>query len=502
MPTSKGWAVGGIGVALIASGRLFGSRPSEQLGFALIVLVLIACAVALLRRHELVVTRDVVPLRARAEQPVQVSLRIINRGRPVPSVLLVEDHVPSELSGSARFAFGELEGEGRREASYSMRPSRRGRYLIGPTWISFLDPFGLARTKRRIADPSTMLVHPRVEPLSPPRDVGQLRSSAASALSQPAVARGEDFYTLRDYVEGDDLRRVHWSSTAKRDRYMIRQEETPWHTKATIVLDDRGSRPPELFERVVEAAASLADLYHRSGYSFQLLCASRRGVGFGRGSHHLTRCLDLLGLLKAKEQLILRQALGPAAEAVALQFLDDLGQASILGVPRQDHRLQHIRIVGKLVRRHRHDRMRPYSPAPGDNGIEADSLGRGSARLRRNARPTRFMDPPPVQPVEQRRQLSGRQPHHSILHLRPAELAILQPLRIEAHAGAVPEDQLDPIRALGTEDIDRTAEGIGVHRLAHQRGQTLRPLAEVHRLRRHHAGDGPARAASASGRRT
>src|SRR5690606_31967097 len=56
-----------------------------------------------------------------------------------------------------------------------------------------------------------------------------------------------------------------------------------------------------------------------------------------------------------------------------------------------------------------------------------------------------------------------------------------------------PEDQLDPIRALGTEDIDRTAERIGAHRVAHQRGQPLRAFAEVHRLRRHHDLDGTRR---------
>lgn len=174
--------------------------------------------------------------------------------------------------------------------------------------------------------------------------------------------------------------------------------------------------------------------------------ACRRRGPLGR---FLAGRLDLFGLFEPQQQLALRQALGPATEAVTLQFLDDLCQASILNVSRQDHRLQHIRIVGKLVRRHRHDRMRPYSAAADDSGIEADSLGRGSVRLNRNADPAGFMDPPPVETFEQRRQLCGRQPHHAVLHFRPTELAILQALGIKADAGAVPEDQLDPIRALG-----------------------------------------------------
>lgn len=124
------------------------------------------------------------------------------------------------------------------------------------------------------------------------------------------------------------------------------------------------------------------------------LCGAFPACGrIGTFGRLLAGGLDLLGLLKAKEELTLRQAFGPAAEAVALQFLDDLDQPRILDVARQDHCLQRIRIVGKLVRRHRHEQITPYSPAPGDSGIQADSLGRGSTRLRRSARPAGFMDP-------------------------------------------------------------------------------------------------------------
>ena len=72
--------------------------------------------------------------------------------------------------------------------------------------------------------------------------------------------------------------------------------------------------------------------------------------------------LDLLGLFEPQQHLILGERLGTAAEAVTLQFLDDLDQPGILDVARQDHRLQRVRIVGKLVSRHRHERIRPYSP--------------------------------------------------------------------------------------------------------------------------------------------
>ena len=113
--------------------------------------------------------------------------------------------------------------------------------------------------------------------------------------------------------------------------------------------------------------------------------------------------LDLLGFFQTQQKLVFRQRFGTTAKTVPLQFLDDLVETSVLNIPRQDHRLQRIRIVGKLVRRHRHDRTRPYLPLPGDNGIPSDSLRRGSAGLDGNACPPRFMDPPPVEPFKQRR---------------------------------------------------------------------------------------------------
>jgi hypothetical protein len=85
------------------------------------------------------------------------------------------------------------------------------------------------------------------------------------------------------------------------------------------------------------------------------LCRAR--PMFGRSSLFLlflSRRLDLFGFLEPQQQLVLRQRLGPSAEAVTLQFLDDLVQPGILDITRQDHRLQRVRVVGKLVCARRH----------------------------------------------------------------------------------------------------------------------------------------------------
>ncbi|MFN2587394.1 MAG: DUF58 domain-containing protein [Actinomycetota bacterium] len=299
MLTLRGWSVAFTGVALLAVARIFGAAPVEQFGFALLVLPLIALGVVRLGKHDLEVTRRTAPERVRAGGKVRVTLQIRNRGRGPAPLLLLEDRVPADVAGRARFALHGVEPRGRRVASYELRPPRRGRYEVGPLTLTSTDPFGLARLGSAVAPRSSILVHPRVEPLALPRDLGDRRSLAVSALRQPIGAQGEEFYTLREYNEGEDLRKVHWPATAKRGRYMIRQEETPWHTRATVLFDDRtaahdGIGDAHSFERVIEATASIVDLYHRSGYTYRVTGASAPGLQASKGSAHFNRALDLL----------------------------------------------------------------------------------------------------------------------------------------------------------------------------------------------------------------
>ena len=301
MPTARGWLVATIGLLLCIASRAFGAEALGQVGLALIILVISALIVVRLGRHELVITRRITPERAVAENLVTTTLELNNSGLGAAPLVLIEDRLPAVLRTRARFAFSGIEPRGRREATYNFRPSRRGLYEIGPVEMSCVDPFSLARTRRIAGDKGALLVYPKIEQLVLPRDLGERRSLSVSALRQPTGATGEDFYTLREYVEGDDLRKIHWPSTAKRQRYMIRQEETPWHNRATIVLDDRQSAyEGDSFENAVEAAASLVDLYHRSGYTFRLTGAHHPGSASNRGAAHRSQCLDHLATVTKK----------------------------------------------------------------------------------------------------------------------------------------------------------------------------------------------------------
>ena len=360
MPTLRGWLVAATGVAVLLCGVGFGALAVQQLGFALVALLGIALLVVRRGRFSLAATRTVTPRRARPSQAVEIELAISNRGRGAAPLLLLEDHLPPGLSGSGRFALQGIEPSGDRTASIPLRPARRGRYAIGPLEISVVDPFGLARVTRRAVDTDDLLVHPKIEPLMLPRDLGERRSMSTSALRQLTGARGEDFYTLREYVEGDDLRRVHWSSTAKRGRYMIRQEETPWHTRATVILDDRpaahdGVGGGSSFERAVGAAASLVDLYYRSGYGFSLGTAHGHGIAGSRGTEHYNRCLDFLATVEppratpGDDALLLRLQeveRGATTEAAFVLVTGSLAASEAVAVARCARRFRQVTVVG------------------------------------------------------------------------------------------------------------------------------------------------------------
>jgi hypothetical protein len=89
--------------------------------------------------------------------------------------------------------------------------------------------------------------------------------------AKPAYSQqgGDDFFTLREYQPGDDLRRVHWPSTAKRDQLLIRQLEVPWQSRALVLLDQRAAvyASAEAFEHGVRGAASVIRHLYRAGFS-------------------------------------------------------------------------------------------------------------------------------------------------------------------------------------------------------------------------------------------
>jgi uncharacterized protein (DUF58 family) len=177
-------------------------------------------------------------------------------------VLLAEDRVPYALGSPPRFVLDEMPGGQHAAVTYSLRAELRGRYPIGPLRLRVADPFGMCELTRSFTAADHVMVVPRLWPLAA-MSGGGTWGGAGDSLARAAAVSGEDDIATREYREGDDLRRVHWRSTAKRGELMVRREEQPRQMRASVLLDTRarghrGDGPASSFEWAVSAAASVA----------------------------------------------------------------------------------------------------------------------------------------------------------------------------------------------------------------------------------------------------
>lgn len=304
MPTRRGWAVAAAGAGLVLTARALGVRELYEVGAGLIVLVLAAMWSARRGNREVRLERTIAPGRLSPGMPATVEVTFTNAGRGKSAPLQFSEVVPPALGRSIRLAIAPIEPRGRRTSSYEIVPARRGRYAVGPGRIAATDPFGLAWVSGEGLGTSPLTVYPTVETLSGLL-VPTLQMTAGSPRPAAPTAHGEDFFTMREYQPGDDLKKVHWRSTARLGRLMIRQEEHRALGRATVVVDDRGAvhasipgRPD--FERVVESAASLVNLFVRHEFAVRLLFASGPPGSpedrFGKGQEHERRLLERLAV--------------------------------------------------------------------------------------------------------------------------------------------------------------------------------------------------------------
>ncbi|MGH8948734.1 MAG: DUF58 domain-containing protein, partial [Acidimicrobiia bacterium] len=228
MPTLRGWALSGAGLALLVLWYALGEVELLLTG----VFLLLAQAVALIhvrrRRPSVEVNRRLGSSTVHDGETTTVTLLIENTSRHGVSRLAIEDDV--NRLGVAVFEVARLKGKESATATYRVTCRPRGVYRVGPTMVRMSDPLGLAETSEWTGPADRIVVYPAVEELS---DFPIVRGQdPAMQASRPEHARrgGEDFYTLREYQQGDDLRRVHWPSSARTDELMIRQLETPWQS--------------------------------------------------------------------------------------------------------------------------------------------------------------------------------------------------------------------------------------------------------------------------------
>jgi uncharacterized protein (DUF58 family) len=282
--TRRGWTLLGACLGLLVAGRILGSVELSVLATG--GLALLAVAVLWVRRRHLdvVARRDVRPSRLHVGGDGRVDLALANHGVRRTPQLAVTD-VFDDGRRAARFLLPPLPPGEQARAAYRIPTSRRGRFQVGPLAVSVTDPFGLARRTWPLGTFDDVIVCPRLHDILAPRQPGGRLVAAVESVRARALASesGEEFLTLRAYELGDDLRRIHWRSTARTGDLMVRQDEAQWRARAVVVLDVRPDAHDQAsFELAVEATASVVERLTRMRRRVEVLTSSGQRLG---GTH-------------------------------------------------------------------------------------------------------------------------------------------------------------------------------------------------------------------------
>ncbi|MBM6404129.1 DUF58 domain-containing protein [Phycicoccus sp. CSK15P-2] len=296
--TTRGASFTGCGLALVGSGMLLGQPDVTRVGVLLVTLV--AVSLVVVRRHglHLQVSRDVEPGRVVMDERSLVTVRIHNGEASPAPVLMAEDSIDYALGDRPRFVLPSLRPGTSREVQYTVRSHSRGVHHIGPLRVRVRDPFGLTLRTASVSGQTEIIVLPRVVPLSAGQSLGSGIGSEG-AIPHMVALHGEDDQTIREYRDGDDLRRIHWPATARTGALMVRQEDRPAKRRAVVLLDTRaighgGTGRASSLEWSITTVASLVAHLVDGAHAVHLLVPD---PGSDRGTRHddtLDGALDAL----------------------------------------------------------------------------------------------------------------------------------------------------------------------------------------------------------------
>ena len=325
--------------ASLAAAVVTGRSLFYSLLYLWLLLIVVAAVWAWTSLGQVRLSRQTHTLRAQAGQLFEERLALHNEGRWSKLWLEVRDH--SELPGhEASRVIGALGA--RQERAWIVRTLclRRGRFRLGPVTLTSGDPFGLFQVSRRVAYTANVVVYPVTVNL-PEFSLPLGLLSGGDALRRRTHYVTANASTVRDYEPGDSFNRIHWRSTARRDRLMVKEFELDPQADVWLFLDgDRSaqaSRPaPQLVYKVsdrwwealdqlhhssvlphsteeygVSVAASLAQYFARRDRAVGLVAfgKTREVIQPDRGERQLTRLMETLAAFQADGHVPLREAL-------------------------------------------------------------------------------------------------------------------------------------------------------------------------------------------------
>jgi uncharacterized protein (DUF58 family) len=324
MLTDRGRWILALGGGIYLAAWALGSEMLYPVAIGLVLAVLAAALWVRLLRRPMSLRRNLGRGERLAGDDVPVQLELDEDGVVPSGTLLLRERI----AGLGERETPLVRRHGRLRGRYVLRRVPRGRYPIEESEIVIEDPFGLERVTVDLPSSASILVYPRLV------DVDRLfsESGAQTAEGRRLLLRrpsGFDLHSVRDYQQGESLRRVHWPTTAKRGHLMVKELEDSPRDETAVLLDADGSvvvgdRHDSSFELAVRAAGSIVKSHASRGRRAALVVNGGRPV-YQRvhsfdGDWH--RALEILAAVEADGHSpvanMLADEAGPASRAIEL----------------------------------------------------------------------------------------------------------------------------------------------------------------------------------------
>lgn len=282
MLTRSGWGAIALAVTSFVIGRVFGIIELFVLGVGIAGSLIVAAATMIRRPPAFAVRRLVQPSTVQAGEAARVDLLIANVGTSRSPVVQLWEPV-GQRSGATMNLAPLRPGE-RSATAYRLPTEQRGVVRVGPMRARRRDVLGLTTRTFSLAGSSELLVMPRHQPVqfSPGGSAGRLGDHLRLRAHGQS---GSEFHSLREYVRGDDLRRISWKASARTDELIVKETALEGLRRCTIVLDTSSATWHDLapdntaadtagadgFERAVSVAASVVTGASQSGLTTRLV---------------------------------------------------------------------------------------------------------------------------------------------------------------------------------------------------------------------------------------
>ncbi|MEO7352631.1 MAG: DUF58 domain-containing protein [Marmoricola sp.] len=322
------------GAAAIVSGIQIGERDFVRIGLLAALVPLLSWLLLRRTEHEVWIRRNVSNLQVEAGETAHVEVQVGNSGGRT-GLLLLEEELPPVLGEHVRFVVDPLAPGAEATLRYRVPTETRGRYPLGPMHVRVADAIGMVALDLTLPTTASILVTPRTETLPRIPLTGRW-AGAGDNRTRDLLGGGSPDVTTREYRLGDDLRRIHWPTSARSDQLMVRREEQEWQSRCTLLIDNRrishrGHGPASSLETAVSAAASI--IRNLVAEDFEVRLVSATGQSSSHGWHQGARGATL------PEQL----------ERLALMGMTRNEQLSTDWVDESQHGGMLLAVLGHLV---------------------------------------------------------------------------------------------------------------------------------------------------------